>query len=236
MRVAALISGLPRFTKDFNHTLNYLKDYSQIDWYFYLWNKDHSYDPKIPVTWPLNSPAEVYNKIKENLPENNKIGNLSIEEMPEFNPPSHYNFIKTSSPAGVVTMHYGIKQVNLLREQSGIDYDLVIRTRPDVSIDCEIYLDRVKLFLETSYPAIIMPNNARYGDEKRHANDQFAIALPEHMSIYARAINYLEKYNNEGVYLSGELLLAEHLYRSRIDVPETPFNCQIRRYASEPWI
>lgn len=234
MRVAALISGLPRFTQDFDHTIKHLLSYDQIDWYFYLWNKDNTYDSKIPPNWPINNPNEVYKKIKEHLPANNQIATLQIEEIPKFDSSKRYNFIPTANPLSVWTMYYGIKQVNLLRNQSNVDYDLVIRTRPDVSINRVIFLDLAKIFLKLR-PRIIMPDNARYGFGNHFVNDQFAIALPDVMNIYASTIDYLEQYSNENLPLSGELLLAFHLERNKIEVPETNFESKIRYYENDPW-
>lgn len=235
MRVAALISGLPRFTQDFDHTIQQLLSYDQIDWYFYLWNKDNTYDSRITPNWPVNDPNEVYKKIKSHLPSNNKIASLQIVEMPEFDSSKNYNFIPTATPQGVWTMHYGLKQVNLLCNQSSIDYDLVIRTRPDVSINRVIFLDLAKQYLESNSPSIIMPNNARYGFGNHWANDQFAIASLDVMKIYANAFDYLEQYASEELPMSGELLLAFHLAKNQIQVPPSDFESMIRHFNDDPW-
>lgn len=235
MRVAALISGLPRFTKDFDHTLQQLLNYDQIDWYFYLWNKDSTYDAKITPSWPINDPNEVYRKIKSHLPANNKIANLQIVEMPSFDPNKHYNFIPTATPQGVWTMHYGLKQVNLLRTQTNIEYDLVIRTRPDVSINRVIFLDLAKTYLESRSKSIIMPDNARYGFNNHRANDQFAIGLPKIVDTYCNAFDYLEQYAQEGLPMSGELLLAFHLEKNQIEIPPSDFESIIRQFENDTW-
>ena len=230
MRVAALISGLPRFTQDFDHTIQKFLSYDQIDWYFYLWNKDNNYDPKITPNWPLNDPNEVYRKIKSHLPANNKVASLQIVEMPAFDSSKNYNFIPTATPQGVWTMHYGLKQVNLQRTQTNINYDLVIRTRPDVSINKVIFLDLAKQYLESNSRSIIMPDNGRYGFENHWANDQFAIALPDVMDIYTNAFDYLEQYASEGLPMSGELLLAFHLARNQISIQPSNFECTLRQF------
>lgn len=235
MRVAALISGLPRFTQDFDITIQQLLSYDQIDWYFYLWNKDSTYDSKITPNWPINDPNEVYRRIKSHLPAGNKIANLQIAEMPSFDNSRHYNFIPTATPQGVWTMHCGLKQVNLLCNQSNIDYGLVIRTRPDVSINKVIFLDLAKQFLESNSKSIIMPSNARYGFNNHWANDQFAIALPDVMNTYCNAFDFLEQYANEGLPMSGELLLAHHLERNQVAIPPSDFESKIRQFENNPW-
>lgn len=235
MRIAALISGLPRFTQDFDNTIQQLLSYDQIDWYFYLWNKNNIYDSKITPNWPVNNPNEVYKRIKLHLPSNNKIASLQIVEMPKFDSSKNYNFIPTATPQGVWTMHYGLKQVNLLCNQSHINYDLVIRTRPDVSINRVIFLDLAKQFLDSNLRSIIMPDNARYGFDKHWANDQFAIASPNVMNIYANAFNYLEQYADEGLPMSGELLLAFHLAKNQIEIPTSNFESRIRQFDWGTW-
>ena len=235
MKIAALISGLPRFTQDFDHAIQQLLSYDQIDWYFYLWNKDNTYDSRITPNWPANDPNEVYRKIKSHLPANNQVASLQIVEMPTFDSSKNYNFIPTATPQGVWTMHYGLKQVNLQRIQSNINYDLVIRTRPDVSINKVIFLNLAKQYLESNPKSIIMPDNGRYGFENHWANDQFAIALPDIMDIYTNAFDYLEQYASEGLPMSGELLLAFHLARNQISIPPSNFESIIRQFDWGAW-
>jgi hypothetical protein len=41
MKIAVLIAGQPRFTKEFDHFFENLKNYDQLDFFFYLWTVNY---------------------------------------------------------------------------------------------------------------------------------------------------------------------------------------------------
>lgn len=235
MKVAVAVSGLPRFTENFNSLLKNLKNYNQIDWFFYFWKTDHSYDNRISPSW-TNNKSDIYKKLVANLPENNFIADLSIVEMPKFDDRKQYNVMDIASPLRVWTMFYGLKQVGQIRkkyENCFGTYDLVIRTRADGTVDREIYLDRAKQWLnQQPQKTLIMPSNGRLGfvpigQTLNPVNDNFAIGESHIMDIYFNAFDHIDQYTAEGIPITAESMLGYHLLKNNIKTPASDFNFDI---------
>lgn len=232
MKVAVLVSGNQRFSKDLDDFLINIKNYDRMDWFFYLWNNTHEQDRRINPNWPANDWAKVYDIIRRNLPEHHNIIDLRIRDQPEFDHSKYFNTIPIANKINVWMMYYGLKQVNLLKEEYErltSSYDLVIRTRTDISVIDPIYLDQIKLYLE-SYPnSIIMPAE-RNGYFHHLTNDQFAIGLNEYMKHYFTVFDNIDQYTQEGLLMTGETMLGYHLYKNNIELPYYPINTALNRY------
>jgi hypothetical protein len=216
MRVAALISGQPRFCKDFDMQLEHLKNDEPIDWFFYLWNKNsQNYWNSTPNNLLDCTPEYMRDYIKDRLPKNHRL--TVIESLPPINVDNikSKNYIRSGgpSPEDNYLMYYGIFKVNELRrnyEQEFGEYDLVIRTRPDVSLINDLDLKNIKNYLDNNPNAIITPSNNRYGHGP--TNDQFAIGTSEVMSRYADAVNNLDYlYVSRGINYDPEVMLFHHM-------------------------
>lgn len=229
MKIAVLISGQPRFNREFNDLLNNLDSNDQIDFFFYLWNSEPSENVFIPPTWP-NDPTD---KILENLPKNSRIADIKILDQPEYIVTRSYNLTPWSNPVNIWYTYHGIKMVNEMREQyeqvNGA-YDLVIKARPDTGIDRKINFLEIKTFLDQYPNVVVVPNDRRYGMAGVTVNDLLGIGLPSTMSTYCRAIDSFDQYNDQGCPYHGETLLAWHLTKNNIAIPPTNFNCTFREH------
>ena len=232
MKIAILISGQPRFNREFNDLLDNLDSNDQIDFFFYLWNSDPKEIHWIPPTWPID-PQLIESKIRSNLPANSHIADIKILPQVPYTVTRSYNLTPWSNPVNIWYTYYGIKQVNLMREQyeqvNGV-YDLVIKARPDTGIDRSIDFSFIKQYLDENPNTVIVPNDRRYGMSGVSVNDLLGIGLSSTMSTYCRAVDFFDKYNDEGCKYHGETLLAWHLTKNNIDIPETNFNCTFREH------
>jgi hypothetical protein len=242
MKIALLISGQPRFNREFNDLLNNLDSNDQVDAFFYLWNSNPKEIHWIPPTWPTD-PTAIKSKIKANLPANVNIAEIKILPQIKYVVTKQYNLTPWSNPVNIWYTYYGIKMVNEMREHHADDYDLVIKGRPDTGIDRSIDFGFIKQYLDDNPDTVIMPNDRRYGMAGIAVNDLLGIGLPATMSTYCRAVDYFDQYNDQGCPYHGETLLAWHLTKNNIDIPETNFNCTFREhwYAHNkpdygPWI
>ena len=234
MKVAILISGFPRFTKEFDHLLESLQNYDQVDWFFLFWKATHQDDVRIPPSWPTDIES-VRNSIQQRLPERNHVVHLSIQEAPEYTPTIKYNTTPWSVDKNIWTMYYGIFAVNNIREQYELDqvpYDLVIRARGDVGIFESLDLRVIHQTLLQNPNVILTPANHRHG-LGFSINDLFAIGLPATMSIYAQAYLHLDEYTQKGMLFHGETVLGYHLQQNRIQAPMTNFTCAMRYYKND---
>jgi hypothetical protein len=218
MRIAVLISGSPRFCAGFDTFINGLTEFETVDWYVDLWSNNPSpdklgYDNHVLVapSWRQINQEWAVNKIKSNLSSNQRLVALSLYdsgliEYPIITGPQvhHTNF------PSIWKMHLGWKRVDLLRQSIGIQYDLIIRARPDVYLTSTLNLITIKNLLNQSPNCVFVSNGGQHG-YGYNTNDIIAISSPNNMSIYTDLINHSIKYNNEGIMFHPETLLAYHM-------------------------
>jgi hypothetical protein len=231
MKVAVTISGLPRFTKDFDDLLESLQDYDQIDWFFYLWT--NGTDQFVPPIWNTMNVDQMRAKIESNLPEGHKIAHLSLNEVPEYKverepPQNPWTVIK-----GVWYMHLGFKRVNEVREQYEKDngvYDIVVRARTDVGIT-PISLRQSYEYIAKNPNTILMPSNNKITQFR--VSDLTALGSSKAMSVYSSMFDYMLGYHDRGVLYHPETLTGYHLHVNGItapDVPELDFHIYLRSH------
>lgn len=236
MKVAILISGLPRFTREFDDFLDSLTGYTQLDWYFLFWKISPSKDLRIPPSWPYDDELATRHRIEPRLPKNSSIINLSIVNEPTLDSNRSFNITPWTIVPSILSQLYGIKQVNLLREQHESrygSYDLVIRARPDVGVNMELDLTDIAEQLIQAHPTLLMGANHRHGLAGRTANDLFAIGVPTVMSTYARLYNCIDAYAALKLPFTPETYLAHHLAVNNIDTPITELETVFRYYTSD---
>lgn len=126
-----------------------------------------------------------------------------------------------SHPANFCTsMFYSIYKANDLRIRhqmlKGVKYDFVIRSRFDLALNTVIdftSLESGKVYIskDTDGPNPLL-------------NDQFAVADPDTMNIYASTFLYLRKLHDSGVPLCGHEMLQEQLTRNSTPVERIDIN------------
>jgi hypothetical protein len=219
MKTAILINAQPRFTREFDDFLDNLKNYDELDFFFYIWTAKHNESMLIPRSWPLDEKS-VRNKIINTLPEHCNLIALEVADPPEYIVPDYIQTNPWTNMIHVWNNYYSLKQVNILREQHDVDYDLVIRARGDVGTTTPIDLQVIHDHLMRNPKMIISPDNLRNGLGVS-LNDCMAIGTGETMSIYANAIDKFETYHRQGVPYHAETLLACHLNVNGISYPLT---------------
>ena len=218
MKIAVLITGQPRFTREFDDFLDNLEDYDQLDFFFYIWTARHEHNMLIPRTWPV-AVDDVRARIIKNLPFKSNLIELAVTDPPEYTPPDWIQPNPWTAPFNVWNNYYALKQVNMLREKHG-PYDMVIRSRGDVGIRSKLNLRSVNQFIQTNPKAIITPDNFRHGVGFA-LNDMIAFGSSAAMSIYCNAIDYFEQYHKQGLHYHAETLLGQHLKVNEIVYPLT---------------
>jgi hypothetical protein len=224
MRIAILLPGQPRFTKDFTNFLTNLKGYDSADWFCYITNNnrtdDVSQDVSISNEWMTFDPTEAKNRLQSYLPNNNHIRAFEISNCEEIAMPaiprqSHYKG------------WYNIYRANQLRLSYGQEYDMVIRARSDVGINEPFNLQNIDP--KALNQSIIMPGNQWAGAGGYEACDQFAICSPDHMNIYADLANKVEGYLNENLFgYNPEALLGLHLSRNNVPTVKGEYTISLR--------
>lgn len=221
MRVACLLSGQPRFCKSFDIQLQHLKNDLEIDWFCSMWKNNEQ--PKDKVVIPpalLNTDANSAGEyISNRLPLGHRLIDIEAIDEPDTTHIVEKNYHRTGwpLPEHVYLMYLGVYRANQLKlkhEALTGQYDLVIRTRPDLSLNQDINLLELKKFIDQHENLIVSPKNHRHG--AGHTNDQFAIGTSKSINLYAEAANKLDEIYNSGVEYGPETLLYHHLKRSGI--------------------
>ena len=236
MKIAATISGLPRFTKDFDLFLENISDYDQIDWFFYMWNdfeENLGYIPpwmKNPNNWNEDS---VRRKIESLLPDKHNIVYLKIVDHPAYTEKESLNLSPWSNAPNIWFMHHGHKMVNQARldyEKQHGPYDMIMRARTDVEIYPKINLRSCCEFIQNHPKNLITPANFRYGLQGKGISESFCLGSGETIDIYSQLVDKLFEYNDQGVIYHPETLSAHHMYLNKIDLPMTNFQIRFRHY------
>jgi hypothetical protein len=236
MKIAFLICGQPRFTNDFNNLLANLKGYDTADWFCYFTGDNQNIpSDKLPSKFwsKITDTNQALTHYQSSLPSNNFVRSFELSDSDYIELPQ--------VPAGIPTpgykLWYNLFKVNQLRKnyatQNNINYDLVIRVRPDIGLVNEINLKDINIqYLENS---ILAPKNKIAGHWYYSASaprmcDMFAISIPKVMDIYCdmfltAANNFftqtLATWNTESAH-------ALHLRNNNIFVTPGNFKISIR--------
>lgn len=236
MKIAILISGSPRFTKDLDSFIDNLEGVNSADWFVFLWRENNPPDKLgypgyilVSEKWRNIDYSWAKNKIESNLPTNHKLCGLelydsSLIEYPTITGPQdhHINF------SSIWKMHLGWNLVNKLKQNYSEKYDLVIRTRPDLSLTDKLDLRVIKQKLIENPRSVFVSKEGQYG-HNYHINDCIAISTEENISIYSDLINHSVSYNKSGIMFHPENILAYHLIQNNLNI--VPYiSVELRKY------
>ena len=207
MKLALCLSGQPRsYVKVFDYLKKNLLDPYDVDIFIHSWKLNNYQQNTFEYVTGLYGPVSIF--FDKELP--NTINSDMI--VPNASHPANF----------CTSMFYSIYRSNdfRIRHQTlnDVKYDYVIRSRFDFALNKVIdfnSLERGKLYIpkDTDGPNPLL-------------NDQFAIADPDTMNVYASTFLNLRQLYNSGVPLCGHEMLQEQLLRNsipveRIDVPSS---------------
>jgi hypothetical protein len=189
MKISLTLSGQLRSWKaGYEYIKKNLIDHYDVDVYFHTWSKN----------WDIGV-VETY-KPKEILVENDSV----------FGEYSGYRIVSSRHPArNTIMMYRSIKYADMLRRNSGVTYDWVVRTRFDFALNKKIQfheLDKQKMYF----------CDTRSNEDKSVVHDQFCIAVPSDMDIYTSLYDNIHQYHEEGCFVNGEDLLEHHLRKAKV--------------------
>jgi hypothetical protein len=228
MKTACLLSGNARFCAEFDMQLRNLID-SEIDWYVVLWNRrygdGHDRQELMSPLWTATTAEEARDIIEPNLPAGHRLAHIELVDPSEF-PPLTKEYQKIEcTVANLFQQYWMLKRCDQRRLESGVEYDLVIRSRPDIGIEQTINLPHAHGFLSQNPNCIISPYNHR----NCGFNDMFAIGLPGLMKTYCQSVDDIDHFNLElGVKMHSETMIASILASKGIEWPPTDIRVSIR--------
>jgi hypothetical protein len=228
MKTALLLSGNARFCAEFDMQLDNLLN-SEIDWYLVLWNRrngdGHDRDELMSPGWTASTVEEARAIIEPKLPAGHRIAHIELVDPSEFPPlTKEYKHIDCNVN-NLFHQYWMVKRCDQRRQESGIAYDLVIRSRPDVGIEQKIDLPDAKMFLTHNPECVITPYNHR----NCGYNDMFAIGLPDTMRTYCSSVDFIDHFNLElNVKLHSETIISAIVASHGIQWPPTDIRISLR--------
>lgn len=222
MKTALLLSGNPRFSKDFDSQIENLQN-SEVDWYVVFWRREFGWDPKLSANWcNLQNAWQVKEKLEPHLPKNHRIRFVEVLDPNSIeSAPRQYEAFN-STPTNVWQQYKCLQYCDRWRRQLDA-YDLVIRSRTDLGLSEPIDLKLAfECLLNSNFNLIYTPRNQRYGYHPNF-NDQFAIGLPHVMQHYCDAVDEFDELYSNGVRYNPEYLLQTSLSKKGIHWPDTSF-------------
>jgi hypothetical protein len=232
MKVAILLPGQPRFTPGFDDFLSKLKGYTTADWFVYFTNNNVNLVNNkpwatIPSEWENFKQEWGQQQVQSMLPPNNFVRYFEISDadQQEFFEPK--NVFQVGHTQYVFKMFYNLYRADQARQNYETDnnfqYDLVIRTRPELGPHSDIDLSK----LDIQENQIIMPNNDWHGDPS--ANDQFAMGKSKAMSVYGNLYSCLKEYNDNGIKFHPETLVGHNLQKNNVTTMQGGFDAYLNR-------
>jgi|688.fasta_scaffold05675_28 hypothetical protein len=227
MKTALLLTGNPRFSKDFDSQIHNLKN-SEIDWYICFWKREEGFDPKISKNWHVKNSWQVLEKIKPFLPPGHRIKYIELLDPNDYSvlPYDYQDYY--SNPINIWQQYKILQYCDRWRRELD-SYDLVIRSRTDLGLSENIDLKLAYSCLSKDSKVIYTPNNQRngyianVGGYQTGFCDQFAIGLPHIISAYCDSIDKFHELYMSGTKYNPEYLLQTALMNEGITWPPTSF-------------
>lgn len=223
MKIAILLSGSPRFCSEFDSFINNLTGYEQVDYFCLFWQNNTKPDKLgypnhvlVSDSWRTINMSWAQSKIISNLPKKHRLVKLETYndediELPKIKPQVMDQSINFRN---IYKMYLGWNLVfNLLDEE----YDLVIRSRPDIGLSQSLDVRTAKnKILER--PNLVLNSVGGYFGHQERTNDLIGISSQKNIKTYSELVNNVEKYSNtENVTFHAENLLGYHLKKNGID-------------------
>lgn len=232
MKVAVLIQGEPRFCSEFDLFLDQVnQDGHEYHWYLYMWNPNpgpevHGYN-LIADCWRSYSAEQARERLSRLLPPNHRVIAVETADQRELVFPSTPRKAGETHEQNVWKMFYSLKQADTLRQIHGMDYDLVIKARPDVSVR-DLNLAEIWAQVSADPQQVIISKTNHHGYWGTKLNDWAAVARPEAMAVYCSVYDRIMDYYNAGFLFHPESLLSFHLAQHGVAVTYGSFEVGLR--------
>jgi len=208
MKIAVCFSGqLSRFNINLHVFKEQLAIYAKhsIDLFFSFWGNED-----------LNSfHKKIEDNIKPEFKNNINIRNVELIQNCEWKSkhPNSKCWSRGNSAESIICMYKSIKNADILRQnfekQNNLNYDLVIRSRPDILISGDIDFEKWKHKLDSEKIAII-PKNYNWCEqwsENGMLCDLWFVAKPKAMEEICKIADLVDDHVDSGCRLHPESLL-----------------------------
>ena len=241
MKVAILISGEFRFCQDFDKQIENYQGFDKIDWFVSAWDRRRSDDRRIPPSWTAQTAKEAKQYLEQRLlgvcDNRHSIADCSIIDAAEVPPmPRDYPPFYIVTSLGCWQQFQSLKMCNQLRvNREAVEgkYDLVIRSRPDLSLNHVLNLKMISQSLAAHPNAILIPKNERRANHPQFS-DVYAIGTSDTITTYCNAVDDFDWAFQTGTPWNPEWLMQRVLMHRGLVWPMTDFEVVMRQHGK--WI
>lgn len=241
MRVAVLLQGDPRFCSEFDLFLENLVGADQVDWFMYLWADNAPTANLLAGTghkvvapcWQKINRDWALAKFKEYFPSHHQVAGLELGDQNIV--PVHQitkNFAQETVQSNVWKMWYSQYMSNKMRtnyeDHHGFKYDVVIKTRPDVSLENHLDVRFMREHFNKEPNLVLMSQNKRCGYGV-FITDLIGVSTSDNMTTYTNLYNEALDHHKRGVIFHPETMLAKHLDHHGLKYAPADFNINFRR-------
>jgi hypothetical protein len=240
MRVALLISGEPRFCREFDLFLDHLRGHGTVDWFVWLWQGSQSEGDSrgldvVAPCWRHLDYQTAHNRLTQLMPSNHTLARLTIADRLQYPPPTVHNKAGETSVERMWGMYSSLYQCDLSRrahEQNlAQPYDLVVRIRPDLGLNAPLDLVQYKQLVTENPSTVITASNHIHGYGHR-INDMMAIGNSTAMSTYCDLAQHIVDYHDrDHIIFHPETMLAYHLKQQGL-VSRELYEVVLRQFGS----
>jgi hypothetical protein len=217
MKVAILIHGQPRFTQSFDNFVASLDSCDQVDWFFYFWRENPVVIPgriDVAPNWQTVDPTWALQKLKSKLPQYHNIISIELGDSPSER---------------IQGQFLGLKLVDQLRKAHTEQYDIVIRSRPDLSFleGTKPNYQHIAEQLSNDPTLLITAGGAAFGNPYP-IRDFIFITSSQAMTALSALADQLPRYRSMGVDPGPESLYGYHAVASGLKITPGDFLADVR--------
>jgi hypothetical protein len=226
-RTAILFAGPPRWCRFTDLQLAALNTQGIVDWYVTFWAENTQKDPLVNPNWAVETPQDALFRLGKNLPQGHRIQHCELL-YPHILPPiPRANYSATQLlPPDIWRDYWCLQRCDQARQRSGIEYDLVIRSRPELAItQGKINLDLAARFLRKNPETLITARNLRLGPKK--FSEHLVVARPSAMTDFTNSIDHWDRAYQGGVAYHPAHLLGALLESQGYQWPQTDFEITV---------
>jgi len=241
MRIAILLQGEPRFCSEFDLFLQNLIGFSRADWFMYLWKDSPSTSnllsseghQVVAPCWQHIDRDWALKKFRQLLPSNHNIAALELgnqNTVPIFHVTE--NCASETIQPNVWKMWYSQYMANKLRVDyettQDFKYDIVIRARPDISLESHLDVRYMKNHFDHEPNLVLTSQNKRCGYGVQ-ITDLIGVSTSPNMSVYTNIYNEALEHHKQGIIFHPETMLARHLEHHGLKHAPADFKIEFRR-------
>ena len=215
MKIAICYSGMFRnFKENVDNNIKHLISKYDSDVYLSFW--DIYGFSTFRTKFDIKNNDEILDDAKEDVLNKLKPKNFEFESYSKLNnffeeESNKYTHARETPPPyckNMLSMWYKVEKCGKMVEDSGINYDLIIRLRGDISFNSDLILQQPKE--NTIYSPL-------QGSWNSSMNDQIAYGNKDVMHIYSDLYNKLPNiWLNSGTSIAPEAILYKHMENNNI--------------------